>query len=329
MAKRGRILSGIRPTGPLHLGHYVGILTNWRNLQKDYECFYEIADLHAMMSEYADPSAMAQNTRECLAECIACGLSPDESVLFVQSHMPEHSELHLILSMIVPLGWLERCPTYKEQLREMSERDLTTYAFLGYPVLQAADIMLYKADTVPVGEDQLPHLEITREVARRFNSLYQPVFPEPQAKLSPTPRLLGLDRRKMSKSYKNFIALADGPDAVRQKVMSMITDPQRIRATDPGRPEYCNVHDYYASFAPEQADAVAGKCRKAQIGCVECKRDLAGILVEFLAPIREKRTDILSQPRLLDDIIEKGAEKARAVAKATMEEVRRVVNFAR
>ena len=329
MEKKGRILSGIRVTGPLHLGHLVGAFQNWVRLQDEYECFYMVADYHGYMSEYADSSDMARYSRECVADWIAIGLDPDRSTLFVQSHVPEHAELHLVLSAITPLGWLERCPTYKEAL-EQSQKDIRNYAFLGYPVLQAADIILYKATAVPVGEDQLPHLELTREIVRRFHSLYGvEIFPEPQALLSEVPRLLGLDRRKMSKSYGNYIALADDPETIRAKVMSMITDPQRIRKTDPGRPDYCNVHAYYRVFAPDIAGEVDEGCRAAAFGCTDCKARLAEILVEYLKPIREKREALLAEHGKVEAILRRGKEKASAVAGSTMEEVWKATHFLR
>ncbi len=329
MEKKGRILSGMRVTGPLHLGNLVGALRNWAKLQDEYECFYMVADYHGFMSEYADSSMMGRYSRECVADWIASGLDPERSTLFVQSHVPEHAELHLVLSAVTPLGWLERCPTYKEALQE-SNKDIRNYAFLGYPVLQAADILVYKATHVPVGEDQLPHLELTREIARRFNSLYgEQVFPEPQALLSEVPRLLGLDRRKMSKSYENYIGLSDAPDAIREKVMSMITDPQRIRKTDPGHPDYCNVHSYYEVFAPGLAEEVAVGCRGAEFGCTECKGRLGEILVEILTPIRERRQKLLREGGELDSILEEGAEKAKALASKTMSEVWKATDFLR
>jgi len=329
MQKKGRILSGMRVTGPLHLGNLVGALRNWASLQEEYECFYMVADYHGFMSEYADSSMMGRYSRECVADWVASGLDPERSTIFVQSHVPEHAELHLILSAVTPLGWLERCPTYKEALQE-SKKDIRNYAFLGYPVLQAADILVYKATHVPVGEDQLPHLELTREIARRFNSLYKKdVFPEPQAILSEVPRLLGLDRRKMSKSYENYIALSDEPEVIRKKVMSMITDPQRIRKTDPGHPDYCNVHSYYEVFAPDEAEEVAEGCREAKFGCTECKARLGEILVGLLAPIREKREALLGGERELDCILREGAEKAKSVASGTMAEVWEGTGFLR
>jgi tryptophanyl-tRNA synthetase len=319
MAK-GTILSGMRPTGPLHVGHLVGALSNWVALQKEYECYFMIADWHALMSEYENPKIIAEATRQMAMDFVACGLDPAK--IFVQSDVAEHLELYMVLSCVTPLGWLERCPTYKEQMQNISGKDLTNYAFLGYPTLQAADILIYKADTVPVGEDQLPHVELTREIARRFNNLYGPVFPEPQAKLTKAARLLGLDNRKMSKSYGNFIALSETPDTLRKKVMTMYTDPERIRRADPGRPEVCLVHRYYEIFAPEEAAEVAEKCRSGQWGCTDAKKRLIEILIAALAPIQERRQALEADPGAVDRMLAEGAARARAVAAKTMSEVR-------
>ena len=325
---KGRILSGMRPTGPMHLGNLAGALRNWVTLQDDYECFYSIVDWHALMSESAHTGVIAQYTWEVLADWLAVGLDPKRSPIFIQSHVPQHAELHMVLSCITPIPWLERCPTYKEQLQEMRDHDLTNYAFLGYPVLMAADILLYRADTVPVGDDQLPHLELAREIGRRFNHLYGEVFPEPQALLAPTSRILGLDRRKMSKSYGNFIALADSPDTIREKVMSMVTDPQRIRRSDPGRPDYCNVHSYFEAFGdPQEAQQVAQRCRAAEWGCTECKARLAEVLVELLAPIRGRREQLLRERKELEGIVEAGSRRAREEAAKTMDLVHRALGF--
>jgi tryptophanyl-tRNA synthetase len=277
------------------------------------------------MSEYEDPKMVPHFAREYAIDYIASGIDPKRSVIFVQSDVPQHAELHLLLSTITPLGWLERCPTYKEQQEEIKDKDLNTYAFLGYPVLQTADIIIYRADYVPVGDDQLPHIEIAREIARRFNHLYGSVFPEPQALLSKTPRLLGLDRRKMSKSYGNFIALADPPEVIKEKVAGMFTDPERKRKSDPGRPEFCNVHTYYEIFAPDEAPEVAEKCRKALWGCTECKARLAERLLEYLAPLISKRNELMENPELVTQVLKEGAEKAQEAAEATMREVRRAI----
>ncbi len=325
--EKKRILSGMRPTGPLHLGHLVGALSNWRQLQDEYECYYMVADWHALLSEYHDPRNIAEYSRTMVAEWVACGIDPKRSTLFVQSRVPEHAELFVILTTITPIGWVERCPTYKEQLRELATKDVNTYGFLGYPVLQAADIMLYRAHAVPVGEDQLPHLEITREIARRFNGLFGEVFPEPQAKLTKSSRLLGLDRRKMSKSYGNYIGLAEDDKTIREKVMTMITDPQRIKRTDPGHPDICNVHAYYAVFAPDKAPAVAEACRNATVGCTDCKKQLAEILIEYLTPIRKRRAELLENPKHLDDILDHGLKRAAKAAGETMQAVHNALGF--
>jgi tryptophanyl-tRNA synthetase len=328
--KRKRILSGMRPTGRLHLGNLVGALWNWRMLQDDYECFFMIADYHALMSEYESPAGIVADSREVLIDFISCGLDPSRSVIFRQSEVPEHAELHLILSCYTPISWLERNPTYKEQMQQLTSRDIHNYAFLGYPVLQAADIVIYKANLVPVGEDQLPHLELTREVVRRLNSLLgKEVLVEPQAKLTASPRLLGLDRRKMSKSYGNQIDVADPPDVVRKKVMSMITDPLRIRLADPGHPDDCNVCQYYKVFCPTDYDDVADKCRNSKWGCTDCKRRLGEVLVTFLSEPREKRADLEAHPERLCEILADGARKAQAAARATLDEVKSLTGLGR
>ena len=329
MGKTGRILSGMRPTGDLHLGHVVGALNNWTELQEDYDCFFFVADHHALMSEAQRPEVIRTSTLANVADWIACGVDPDLSTIFVQSHLPEHAELHVILSCITPISWLERCPTYKEQLVELEKggKDVRNYAFLGYPVLQCADIIMYKAGFVPVGEDQIPHLELTREIVRRFNSTFGEVFPEPKARLTETPRLLGTDRRKMSKSYDNCIYLSDLPEVVEKKVATMYTDPKRIRKSDPGHPEECNVCGYYRTFAPDEAAGVAEKCRSSQWGCTDCKKRLAEVLNVFLEPIRTKRTELLADRAELERIILEGTDRARRVAAETMKEVRKAIGY--
>jgi len=322
-----RILSGMRPTGPLHIGHLVGALANWCELQGEYDCFYMVADWHALMSEYADTSAIRGNTIEMVADWIASGIDPERSTIFVQSDVAAHSELYLILSTIVPLGWLERCPTYKEAKKQVKDKDISTHAFLGYPVLQAADIMLYKAACVPVGDDQLPHLEMCREIARRFANFFKPVFVEPQPKLTQFPRLLGTDRRKMSKSYGNTVALGDEPDTIRKTVSSMITDPKRIRKDDPGHPDECNVFEWYKLFAKDLVEERRHSCAAGEIGCVACKKVLAERLVESLAPVRERRKELLADPGTLEKVLSKGNQRATEVANATMKEVREAIGF--
>ncbi|MCD6404396.1 MAG: tryptophan--tRNA ligase [Planctomycetes bacterium] len=325
--KTGTILSGMRPTGRLHIGHLVGALSNWAALQDEYTCFFMIADWHALMSEYANPEVVKEATPQVAIDFIAAGLDPERSTIFVQSDIAEHLELYMAFSCVTPLGWLERCPTYKEQMRNIKDRDISNYAFLGYPVLQAADILIYKADTVPVGEDQLPHVELTREVARRFNNFYGEIFPEPQGKLTKVPRLPGLDGRKMSKSYGNFISLSDTADDVSRKVMTMFTDPQRQRRGDPGRPDVCNLYSYYEVFAPDEAAAVAQKCRGAEWGCTDCKKRLAEVLSDTLAPIQKRRAELEADPGRIERILSEGAAHAREIAQATMAQVREAIGL--
>ncbi len=322
-----RILSGMRPTGKLHLGHLVGALNNWVELQDSYKCFYMVADWHAYMSEYADPKALRENSYEMVRDFIAAGLDPEKCVIFVQSHVPEHLELSLVFACLTPLPWVERVPTYKEQLREIKGRDLTTYGFLGYPVLQAADIAVYRANAVPVGVDQVPHLELTREIIRRFNSLYKKnVFPEPESILTKSPKLLGLDNRKMSKSYANFIALSDAPEEIEKKVAGMITDPERIRLKDKGHPAICNVFSYFSIFAkPDVTSNVKGWCEGATKGCTECKSNLARLLIDHLAPIRTKRDRMTDSD--VEEILARGARTAREAAGETMGEVKALINL--
>jgi len=323
-----RILSGMRPTGKLHLGHLVGALENWIKLQDEYECFFMIADWHALMSEYENPKDLKENIIDNVIDWLACGITPKKSTIFIQSHVLEHLELYMAFSIITPLGLLERCPTYKEQLREITNRQLHTYGFLGYPVLQAADILVYKAEAVPVGEDQLPHLELTRQIARKFNNIYkEAVFPEPKALLTKEKRLLGLDGRKMSKSYNNYIALSEDPEVIAKKIQNMFTDPTRIKFTDAGHPDKCNVHNYYAVFAPERKKEIDEACRQAKIGCTDCKRELAKILIKFLEPIQEKRNTLLKNKKEVFDILERGEKKARVVASQTLSEVKKLLSL--
>jgi len=320
---RPRVLSGFRPTGPMHLGHLVGALENWIRLQDTHECFFAICDWHALTSEYEDPRLLREHVTTMAVDWLAAGLDPEKATLFVQSHVREHAELHLLLSMIVPLGWLERVPTYKEQQQQIRNRDLGNYGFLGYPVLQTADILIYRAGFVPVGEDQLAHLELCREIARRFNTLYGPVFPEPQALTTRTPRLPGTDGRKMSKSYGNAISLSDRPDEVRQKVLTMVTDPARKRRTDPGNPDVCPVFDLHRAFsAAATQEMVNVECRRAGIGCIDCKKALLGHLEPVLAPLQERRAALLTQQGRVREILAAGARRARGEARATMERVR-------
>jgi len=324
-----RVLSGMRPTGPLHLGHLLGALENWRAMQATHECFFMVADLHALMGEYENPAEIRKNSLEMVIDWIACGIDPEKSTIFVQSQIPEHAELGLILGMLTPLGWLERNPTYKEQLREIEGRDLTTYGFLGYPVLQAADILLYKANEVPVGEDQKSHLELTREIVRRFNNLYKKqVFPEPLEKLTKEARILGLDKRKMSKSYGNAIYLSDGPDAIREKVKNMLSDSKRAKKTDPGHPDECFVHYYLRIFGDAKLiQDTDDWCLKGEKGCFDTKGILADLLIEKMRPIHEKRKTLAIDSKEIERIIRKGQEKASAVAKKTIGEVKEVLHL--
>jgi tryptophanyl-tRNA synthetase len=317
------VLSGMRPTGALHLGHLVGALDNWVRLQDTHECFYVIVDWHALTTDYANPREVHDNIRQVALDWLAVGIDPDKCTLFVQSHVKEHAELHLLLSMVVPLPWLERVPTYKEQQERMREKDLNTYGFLGYPLLQTADIVIYKADVVPVGDDQVPHLELTREIARRFNHFYGPVFPEPQALLTPAPRLPGTDGQKMSKSYGNAIYLGDAPDVVRKKIDSMLTDPARTHRHIPGNPAICPVFHHHRVFSTEERTAWAAEgCRTAAIGCRDCKGAVLESILGVLEPIHERRADLAREPGALDAILARGAQKAREIAAVTMREVR-------
>ncbi|HTU41319.1 MAG TPA: tryptophan--tRNA ligase [Candidatus Aquilonibacter sp.] len=323
---RKRVLSGMRPTGKLHLGNYVGALDNWVRMQNEYQCFFEVADWHALTTDYADTSRVKQNSLDVVLDWLAAGLDPEKSVIFIQSHVPAHAELHLLFSMITPLGWLERVPTYKEQRENIQDKDLGTYGFLGYPVLQAADILVYKADVVPVGEDQVAHVELTREVARRFNGFYGKsgnVFPEPQSLLTVAPKLPGTDGRKMSKSYGNTILLTDPEPVVRQKLKTMVTDPARVRRSDPGNPDVCPVGDLHKIFSSKETMAkVYDGCRSAGIGCIECKGWAADALVQLLSPMQERRKKFEENPRLAWDILEAGTERARKAASETMDDVR-------
>ncbi|MBV5338604.1 MAG: tryptophan--tRNA ligase [Deltaproteobacteria bacterium] len=323
-----RVVSGMRPSGRLHIGHYHGVLENWVKMQDSYDCFFFVADWHSLTTEYADTSAIAQSIRDMVLDWVAFGLDPDKCVIFRQSLVPHHSELNLILSMVTPVSWLERNPTYKEMLENIEQRDLTTFGFLGYPVLMAADIILYKATRVPVGQDQLPHLEITREIARRFNHLYGAVFPEPEALLTETPKLPGLDGRKMSKSYNNSIYLSDNAEATAKMVMSMVTDTNRVRRADPGDPDVCVAFNLHRLYVPqEKLDEIVPACRGAQIGCVDCKKILAACINERLAPFRAKREELAANPGFVDDLLQEGSRKASLVSDAVMTEVRTALKF--
>lgn len=328
MTEKKRILSGMRPTGPLHLGNLHGALANWVEMQETYDCFFFIADWHALTSDYEGTGRIAEYVRKMIVDWLSAGLSPEKSTLFVQSHVKEHAELFLILSMITPVPWLERNPTYKDQITQLSNKDLSTFGFLGYPVLQAADIIMYKAYGVPVGVDQVPHVEITREIARRFNYFYGDIFPEPESILTDTSKILGIDRRKMSKSYNNAIFLSDSPDEITAKVAKMLTDIQRARKSDPGNPDVCNVFEFHKLYSDGQTiERINRECRNAEIGCVECKQIMAQNLTKALEPLREKREYYEAHPGLVDDIIADGCEKARRVAKQTMAEVRGAIKI--
>ncbi len=323
---RKKVLSGMRPTGRLHLGHYFGALKNWVELQEEYDCYYMSADWHALTTEYADTSKVEENTFEMVADWLTAGIDPQKSVIFKQSEVPQHSELFLILSMVTPLGWLYRCPTYKEQLNEIKNKDLNNYGFLGYPVLQAADIVLYKADIVPVGEDQLSHLELTREVARRFNNFYGDTLIEPQAKLTKSARVPGIDSRKMSKSYGNSILLGEDDDTMKEKVKNMYTDPLKIKKDDPGHPEGCVVFAFHKIFNKDY-QAREAECKAGSVGCMLCKKQIMEMLSEFMKPLAQKRNEIMSDKAYIEKIVEEGNEKAREAAGKTMEEVRKAIKF--
>ncbi|TAJ28704.1 MAG: tryptophan--tRNA ligase [Nitrospirae bacterium] len=325
---RKRVLSGMQPSGLLHLGNLLGALDNWKALQEQYDCFFFVADWHALSTNYADTSRVREFTRELLIDWLAAGINPDRATVFVQSHIPDHAVLHLLLSMIVPISWLERNPTYKEKQEEIKERDLATYGFLGYPVLQAADILLYKPDLVPVGKDQLPHLELTREIARRFNSLYKPVFPEPMEHLTKFPKVLGTDGRKMSKSYGNTINLSDSEPVLRQKLKTMLTDPARVKRTDPGNPDLCPVYDFHKIYSqPPILERINKECRTAAIGCIDCKKLVADPMVKKLKPIWENRTKLTAKPDQVEAIVQDGSRRAAKVAHQTLEEVKEAMKI--
>ena len=328
METGNRILSGMRPTGKLHLGNLHGALENWIDLQRNYECYYFVADWHALTSDYGDTGDIHGSRIDMVIDWLSVGLDPEKSTLFVQSSIKEHAELFVILSMITPLAWLERNPTYKEMKTELSEKDLSTFGFLGYPVLQAADIIMYKANGVPVGVDQLPHVELTREIARRFNFLYREIFPIPETLLTDFPKLLGIDGRKMSKSYENSIYISDRGDVLEKKVAAMFTDPQRMRRNDPGRPEICNVHIFHQIYSPgEDLDRIGVECRKAGIGCTDCKRQLSARIAETMKPVHDRRDYYLRHPEEVRAIIENGNARASRIARQTMEEVREAVRI--
>ena len=326
MATRERVLSGMRPSGRLHLGNYLGALANWVKLQDDYDCFYFSADWH-VLTDRTDVSDVPANTIEMAADWLGAGLDPQRSTLFIQSLVPEHAELHLLFSMVTPVSWLERVPTYRERI-EQQEITSPSYGLLGYPLLQSADILMYKAKYVPVGIDQAPHVELTREVARRFNNAFRPVFPEPDVKLTEIPKVPGTDGRKMSKSYGNDIELADDPETIRAKVRPMVTDPARKRRSDPGNPDICPVFDLHKIFTPEDdRQYVATGCRTAGIGCLDCKDVLLKHMVPPLAAIRERRQAYAEKPDTIRQILTEGSRRARVIAQQTMTEVRDAVKL--
>src|ERR1700735_3544807 len=359
ISSRPRVLSGMRPTGRLHLGNYMGALYNWVRLQDEYDCYFFIADLHALTTDYADPTALRQNIRDVALDFLAAGLDPERSTIFIQSHVPQHAELHTLFSMFTPLSWLERVPTYKDQQEQLREKDLNTYGFLGYPLLQSADILPYQPDFVPVGQDQIAHVELTREVARRFNALYcsQPtqaiekaladhsgkeiitaeiaannvtegILPEPKVLLTPSPKLPGLDGRKMSKSYGNTIMLTEPEADLRAKLKTMVTDPARIRRTDPGNPDVCPVFDLHKFFPPSEVQSEAAEgCRPAGIGCIQCKGWLADSIVREITPIQERRRALEADPGQVDAILWDGSARARHRGIQTLQHVRQAIGL--
>lgn len=325
---KGVIFSGMRPTGKLHIGH-LSVLENWVKLQSEYECYYGIVDWHALTTAFDNTSDLQNHIWNMALDWLAVGLDPEQSAIFVQSKVKEHAELHLLFSMVTPLSWLERIPTYKDQIQQLGKqgKDISTYGFLGYPLLMAADILVYRANAVPVGEDQLPHLEFCRELVRRFNYMYHTdLLPEPQALLAKIAWLPGIDGRKMSKSYHNEIAIDATEKEIWDKVRQMVTDPQRIRKTDPGNPEVCIVHTYQKIYNSEEVSEITTQCQAGKIGCVACKKQLAAKINEALMPIRERRMEFASNPQRVKEILEAGAEKARKKAGETMEMVREAMN---
>jgi len=323
-----RVLSGMQSSGKVHIGNLIGALSNWVKLQDKYDCYYFVADWHSLTTGYAEPSSIKESTKDLLVNFLAAGLDPEKCTIFIQSRILEHAELHLLLSMITPLGWLERVPTYKEKQQELKERDLSNYGFLGYPLLQTADIIIYRAKYVPVGIDQVPHLEISREIARRFNYLYREIFPEPEALLTEFPKVPGIDGRKMSKSYDNAIYLSDSPKEVEQKIRTMVTDPARVKRTDIGDPELSPVYQLHKIFSSkEEQEEVAKGCRTAGIGCIDCKKILIRNLFKVMEPIWTKRNELINNPDLLLDIVNKGTEKARRVSEETMHLVREAMGL--
>ena len=334
-ARPPSVLSGLRPTGRVHLGNYFGAVKNWVDLQDRYRCHYFVADWHALTSDYADTGGLEKATYDAVLDWLAAGIDPVKSIVFVQSWVKEVAELHLLLSNVTPLGWLERVPTYKDQMEQVTNKDLTNYGFLGYPVLQTADIILYKGAYVPVGEDQASHIEISREIVRRFNQFFKlrdgsEIFPEPQALLTSTPKVPGIDARKMSKSYGNAIDLVEPTESLKTKVMAMVTDPARARRADPGEPKNCNLYNFHRIFTPAERNAeIEAGCRSAALGCVDCKKILIGTMDSGLEPIRERRSSLAAQPGRISEILADGADRARAEARETMGEVYEALGLAR
>lgn len=326
--KKLRVLSGMQPSGRMHLGNLIGALQNWIKLQDENECFFFVADWHAISTNYENTNDIKENIKQMLIDWLACGLDPVKSTIFIQSHVEVHAILHLLLSMITPVSWLERNPTYKEQQEQIKNRDLSTYGFLGYPVLQSADILIYKADAVPVGVDQLPHLELTREIARRFNYLYTNILTEPKALLTEIPKLPGTDGRKMSKSYNNAIYLSDPVDVFENKVKNLITDPARVRRTDKGNPDVCTVFTFHKIYSlPDDVSQIDKDCRIAAIGCTDCKKRLLERMRLSIKPIWEKREALLSDPKKVFDIAEQGSIKAKRIASDVLKEVKEAMRI--
>lgn len=326
---RQRVLSGARPTGPLHIGNYHGAVKNWVDLQDKYDCYFFVADWHSLTTEYADPKGIADWTNEVILDWLSAGLDPKKATLFIQSKILEHAEFHLLLSMITPLGWLNRVPSYKEMRQQLKDRDLDTYGFLGYPVLQAADIVMYSASFVPVGEDQVAHVELTREIVRRFNFIYKnEILVEPESLLTPTPKVPGLDGRKMSKSYGNCIYMSDDAETVKRKIMPAITDPARMKRDDRGDPDVCIIHDYHRLYSPGRIiEWCEDGCRSAGIGCVDCKKGLLEYMNGYWEPIRKKRAELKKRPDYIADVMADGCKRAQVEAQNTMKEVRRVMGI--
>jgi len=323
----GKIFSGMRPTGKLHLGNYLGALENWVKLQEEYKCFFGVVDLHALTTGYEKTEDLKENIKEMLIDWFSAGIDPEKSTVLIQSHVPEHAELHLLFSMITPLPWLERNPVLKEQVRDLGLKENISYGLLGYPVLMASDILIYKANAVPVGEDQIHHVELTREIARRFNNLYKKVFPLPQVKLTKIPRVPGTDGKRMSKSLGNTISISDSPEKITEKVKTMITDTQKIKLNDPGHPDICVVFTYQEIFNPEQSEEISFGCKSGKLGCVECKKRLAQALINKFDGFREKRKYYEKNPRIIKEIVIEGSKKARKTAKETLDEAKKAMNL--